>query len=67
MRLLIDTHVFIWWDNHDAKLPECVREALNEPSNEVFISLASIWEMQIKIQLGKLSLRAELPEIFEDQ
>lgn len=47
MKLLIDTHVFIWWDNLDARLPMRVVQALNDPNNEIFLSLASVWEMQI--------------------
>ncbi len=67
MKLLIDTHVFIWWDNQDAALPARVRDALNDPRNEIFLSLASVWEMQIKFQLGKLTLRNDLPVILEEQ
>lgn len=67
MKLLIDTHVFIWWDNQDERLSNRVRDALSNPENEIFLSLASVWEMQIKFQLGKLTLRNELPVILEEQ
>lgn len=67
MKLLIDTHVFIWWDNLDARLPMRVVQALNDPNNEIFLSLASVWEMQIKVQLGKLALRNDLAVILEEQ
>lgn len=54
MRLLLDTHVFLWLDSADARIPTGVREACEDGRNEVFLSLASVWEMQIKTALGKM-------------
>lgn len=54
MRLLLDTHVFLWLDSDGERVPGRVREVCEDGANEVFISLASVWEMQIKTALGKM-------------
>jgi len=56
MKLLLDTHVFLWLDSKMEQVPQAVREACEDGANEVFLSLASVWEMQIKTSLGKLRL-----------
>jgi PIN domain nuclease of toxin-antitoxin system len=56
MKLLLDTHVFVWWTQSPALLSAPVMAACGDRSNEVYISLATLWELQIKSQLGKLSL-----------
>jgi PIN domain nuclease of toxin-antitoxin system len=56
MRLLIDTHVFLWYITADSRLPAPFLVAIREPSNEVYLSVASIWEAVIKHGLGKLPL-----------
>jgi len=67
VRLLLDTHVFIWWDDDYKRLPENVLAALLSADNTLYLSLASIWEMQIKIQLGKLRFDLPLAEKVRDQ
>jgi len=67
MNLLLDTHAFIWWDSQSSSLSSKARAACTDPANELFLSLASVWEMQIKVQLGKLQLRAPLARIIEEQ
>jgi PIN domain nuclease of toxin-antitoxin system len=52
MKLLIDTHVFLWLRNSPDKIPNKVFQLYQNISHEVFLSMASIWEMQIKSQLG---------------
>jgi PIN domain nuclease of toxin-antitoxin system len=54
MRLLIDTHALIWFAEGDEKLSATARCALESPDNSLWISSASIWEMAIKISIGKL-------------
>ncbi len=54
MNLLLDTHVFLWWDRQDAALAEDARKAIEDQRNSVFISAASVWEIAIKRRLGKL-------------
>lgn len=56
MRLLLDTHVFLWWVEADRALPPKAREAIVDPDNECLISLASAWELAIKVGLGKIQL-----------
>ena len=56
MRVLIDTHVFLWWVEGDCALPARARAALADQDNECLFSLASAWELSIKTGLGKLKL-----------
>ena len=67
MNLLLDTHAFLWWDNDRAKLSTRVKQAIESADNTVHLSMASIWELQIKSQLGKLMLRLPLPQLILDQ
>ena len=54
MKLLFDTHAFIWWDGEPSKLSSKVLALCEDRTNELLLSIASTWEMQIKFQLGKL-------------
>ncbi|HEV3263498.1 MAG TPA: type II toxin-antitoxin system VapC family toxin [Gemmataceae bacterium] len=56
MRILLDTHVFLWYISADPQLPVAFRDAIREPANEVYLSVASVWEAVIKYALGKLPL-----------
>ena len=67
MKLLLDTHTFIWWDSSPQKLSPKALALCQNPENILLLSIGSIWEMQIKIQLGKLSLNLPLPELIESQ
>jgi PIN domain nuclease of toxin-antitoxin system len=58
MRLLLDTHVFLWWNEADPRLSRRVRGLLSDPENSLYLSVASAWEMTIKVQSGKLGLPA---------
>ena len=58
MRLLLDTHVFLWYITAGPRLPAPFLAAIQEPANEVSLSAASIWEAVIKYGLGKLPLPA---------
>lgn len=62
MRLLIDTHVFIWMTVDPARVREGARHALAAPANTVFVSAASIWEIAIKRALGRLAFPLEALE-----
>jgi PIN domain nuclease of toxin-antitoxin system len=56
VRILLDTHVWLWWNTEPDRLaPSAVRQIEN-PRNEVFLSAASVWEMAIKRRLGKLPI-----------
>ena len=67
MRLLLDTHVFIWWADQQESLSATALSALKDEANELLLSVASVWEMQIKVQLGKLRLSRPLRELVESQ
>jgi PIN domain nuclease of toxin-antitoxin system len=56
MRLLLDTHVFLWYISADPQLPAAFRDAIRDPANTVYLSVASVWEAVIKYALGKLPL-----------
>jgi PIN domain nuclease of toxin-antitoxin system len=67
MRLLIDTHVFIWASDTPGKLSAKTRALIAEPSNEVFVSAASLWEMAIKAAQGRLTFPVDrMPEIVAE-
>ena len=66
MDLLLDTCAFIWWDSGGG-LSSVAAVALQDPANRGHLSHASLWEMQVKYQKGKLLLRKPLAEIIEEQ
>lgn len=63
MKLLLDTPIFLWYVTADLRLPMLFRDAIREPKNEVFLSVASLWEITVKYNLGKLPL-PQSPEIY---
>ncbi len=67
MRILLDTHIFLWWDNDPDHLLAQAKNLCQDPANTLVLSVVSVWEMQIKQQLGKLTLRLPLSELIEDQ
>lgn len=66
-RLLLDTHTFLWWDSKPDQLTATVLALCRDPSVILFLSLVSLWEIQIKSGLGKLPLSLPLAEIIRDQ
>ena len=66
MKLLLDTHVLLWWLVSPERVAEPARRAIADPQNEVYVSAATGWEMAIKAGLGRLpvppDLRSWLPE-----
>ena len=67
MRLLFDTHAFLWWDSEPERLSPTVLALCRDPANTLVLSVASAWEVQVKSQLGKLQLTRPLAEIIRDQ
>jgi len=63
--LLLDTHAFLWFVSGDRKLPASVRDKIKDINQPCFLSAASLWEITIKKQLGKLVLNISLEELFE--
>ena len=64
---LLDTHVFAWMDSDSSQLSEAARAFILDPANVLLLSVASVWELVIKHQLGKLPLTRPLDDILRDQ
>jgi PIN domain nuclease of toxin-antitoxin system len=67
MKYLLDTHTFIWWDDSPTKLSSVVLELLKDKENIIYLSLVSLWEIQIKLQIGKLKFDLSLAEKVSNQ
>jgi PIN domain nuclease of toxin-antitoxin system len=67
MRLLLDSHTFLWWVKDDPALSRRARAAIADPDNECFLSHASVWEMAIKASLGKLRLPSTVERFVVEQ
>ena len=63
MKLLLDTHIFLWYISGDSRLPVNILEEIRNVDNEVYLSVVSLWEIIVKYQLGKLPL-PQTPEIY---
>ena len=61
-RLLLDTHALIWFVSNDPNLPVSTRDKI-ESADDVFLSIASLWEMAIKLNIGKLPLQGNFEDI----
>ncbi len=59
MRLLLDTHILLWWLADDAALPTAAKAAIGDPESEIFVSAATAWELAIKCALGRLEFPIE--------
>ena len=67
MRVLLDTHAFLWFIDGDARLSRHARALIEDPSNERLLSVGSLWEMAIKAGLGRLDLALPFPDLVERQ
>lgn len=65
MAFLLDTHTFLWFVSGDKQLPVSVRDKIKDINQSCFLSAASLWEITIKEQLGKLHLDISLQELFD--
>ncbi|HEY4055334.1 MAG TPA: type II toxin-antitoxin system VapC family toxin [Kofleriaceae bacterium] len=63
MRYLLDTHVLLWELTGDRRVSKAARKLLEDPKHELFLSAASVWEMAIKANLGKLRMPVTLPRL----
>ena len=59
MRFLLDTQTFLWFYNGSERLSFSAESLITDPTNECFVNIASIWEMGIKLSIGKLELRVD--------
>lgn len=68
MRYLIDTHIFLWWLNDDEKISPKVYNIIKDPQNTIFLSTASLWEIVIKKNIGKLQFPdVKFPQLLESE
>jgi PIN domain nuclease of toxin-antitoxin system len=67
MRLLLDTHAFLWWVSADRRLSRRARGAIANARNQCLVSVASGWEIAIKVSLGKLRIDAALDRFLPEQ
>ncbi|WP_295613986.1 type II toxin-antitoxin system VapC family toxin [Chamaesiphon sp. GL140_3_metabinner_50] len=67
MRVLIDTHVFIWYVQSSDRLPSFVTAIINDGRNDILLSIASVWEMAIKQSTGKLNLGNPYASFISEQ
>jgi len=65
VRLLLDTHAFLWWLEGSAELSAKARQAIQGDTNSVFVSAATVWEIAIKQQIGKLEQPEEMIDLGE--
>ncbi len=66
MKLLLDSHALLWFWEGSAELSTIARRAIENPENEKFVSMATAWEIAIKVGLGKLQLDARFESLFPD-
>ncbi|MDJ0509895.1 MAG: type II toxin-antitoxin system VapC family toxin [Crocosphaera sp.] len=67
MNILLDSHALIWVSQNSPKLSTQAITIFEDPNNTLYCSLVSVWEMQIKVQLGKLKLEINLSDMINDQ
>jgi len=65
-RYLIDTHILLWWLFNDPKLDDFSREIIKNPTNQIFVSSASAWEIATKYRIGKLPEAEELAQNYAE-
>ena len=66
MRVLLDTHTFLWWITDDPRLSTSARAVIADAGNELFLSAASGWEMAIKVRLGRLQVAGDLTRVIPE-
>ena len=67
MRLLLDTHAFLWWVFDDARLSPAARDLIADPAAEILFSTVSAWEIAIKARTGRLDLPVDVSAFIVDQ
>ncbi|MCK5379597.1 MAG: type II toxin-antitoxin system VapC family toxin [Acidobacteria bacterium] len=66
MKVLLDTHSMLWWLANDRRLSPLAREAISDGRNRLIWSMASSWEIAVKVGIGKLTLGRPLQQLFAD-
>lgn len=67
MNILLDTHSFIWLDINPSQLSHIAHSVIADKQNTLFLSVVSIWEIQIKLQIGKLTLNNTAADTLAQQ
>jgi PIN domain nuclease of toxin-antitoxin system len=67
MRVLLDTHAFLWWVTDDPQLSSTSRSIIADSGNILFLSVASVWEIVIKTKSGKLTLPESVEEYIPNR
>ncbi len=66
MKYIIDTHTFLWYGGNDKRLSDTSKNIIENPQNQIFISIASLWEIAIKNSIGKLEIAIPYREIITE-
>ncbi|NLF07474.1 MAG: type II toxin-antitoxin system VapC family toxin [Pirellulaceae bacterium] len=66
MKLLLDTHVLLWWLEDQQRISQEALSAIRDQENPVFVSAATVWEIKIKKSIGKLTAPDDLEEVIND-
>ena len=67
MKLLLDTHSFLWFVNDNPRLSEHLKDLIEDENNDIYLSFASLWEMSIKYNLGKLTFDTSYEEFVDEE
>ncbi|MEL6438848.1 MAG: type II toxin-antitoxin system VapC family toxin [Cyanobacteria bacterium J06621_8] len=67
MNLLLDTHIFLWFINDNPRLSDRITDLIENENNVCHLSIASLWEMSIKYNLGKLTLKPNYDEFIQQE
>ncbi len=67
MNLILDTHTFLWFICGSDRLSATARSLIDDPANQPFLSVASLWEMAIKLSIGKLNLARPFEDLIPEQ
>jgi PIN domain nuclease of toxin-antitoxin system len=67
MKLLLDTHSFLWFIGGSDRLSSTARSLIEDPDNQPLLSMASLWEMAIKVSIGRLKLSLPFEELIPEQ
>ena len=67
MKYLLDTHTLLWFLKGDKKLSDKARQLIDSPRNSKFLSIVSLWEIAVKVSLGKLVLEKPFERLFPEQ
>ncbi len=67
MSYLLDTHTFLWFINGDASLSSTAKALIEDPESTIYLSVASIWEMAIRVSLDKLEMPSPFTDFIDEQ